>query len=92
MTGISTNAADDVRGEVSLLGAIVLAMANLTAVLAGLVFIIAESTVQGSKLSKLIAFELVLPFRDGGGSFDDIVDQLFRLVDFLFGVCHDQAV
>jgi hypothetical protein len=40
----------------------------------------------------LITFELVFTFWNRCGRFDDLVDELLRLIDLLFGVCHDQTV
>ena len=65
MTRLSTDTADDARGEVLLLRAIVLAMTDFTTVLTGLVLVIAKGTVEGSKLAQLVALELVLAFGDG---------------------------
>jgi hypothetical protein len=63
---LTADAADDAGSEVLLLRAIILAMADLAAVLAGLILIVAKSTVEGGKLAELIALELVLAFGDGG--------------------------
>ena len=65
MTRLATNTADDARGEVLLLRAIILAVTNFTTVLTGLVLVIAKGTVEGSKLAQLVALELVLAFGDG---------------------------
>jgi hypothetical protein len=62
---ISTDTADYGGREVSLLRAVVLAMTNLTTILASLVLVISESTVQCSKFTKLVALQLVLAFWDG---------------------------
>lgn len=66
VASITTDAADDVGGEVWLVGTVVLAVTNLTAVLAGLVLVVTESTVESSKLTELVALELVLSFGDRG--------------------------
>lgn len=92
VTSITADATDDISSKVALLRTIVFPVANLAAVLAGLVFVVTKSTVECGKLTKLIALQFVLAFWYGGSSLDDIVDQLFRLVDLLFRVCHDQAV
>lgn len=42
-------------------------MADLAAVLAGLVLVVTEGTVEGSKLAKLVALELILSFGNGRG-------------------------
>jgi hypothetical protein len=41
-------------------------MPDLAAVLAGLILIVSESTVQGRKLTQLITLQFVLSFRDRG--------------------------
>jgi hypothetical protein len=85
VAGVATNATDDVGGEVALLGAVILAVSDLTTyniisnhekeaircreltVLASLVLVVAESTVEGGQLTKLVALEFVLTLRDGCG-------------------------
>ena len=67
VAGVAADAADDVGGVVLTLGAVVLAVANLAAVLAGLVLVISQSTVERGEFSKLVTLELVLAFGDGGG-------------------------
>jgi hypothetical protein len=66
VTSLTTNTADDAGRKVLLLWAIVLAMADLTTVLTGLVLVVTEGTVEGSKLTKLVALEFVLAFGNGG--------------------------
>ena len=66
MTCVSTDATDNVGCEVALFWTIVLSVTNLTAVLASLILIVSESTVECCKLTKLIALELVLAFRNRG--------------------------
>lgn len=51
MASIATDTANDIGSEISLFRAVVLAMSNLTAVLARLVLVIAESTVEGSEFT-----------------------------------------
>lgn len=65
VTSITADATDDTRSEVALLGTIIFTVTNLTTVLAGLVLIVTESTIQSSKLTELIALEFVLTFRNG---------------------------
>lgn len=60
MTGVATNTTDDVGSEVTLLRAIVLSVSNLSTVLACLVLVISKGTVESSKFTKLVAFQLVL--------------------------------
>jgi hypothetical protein len=51
MSSASTNTADDVCGVVALFRTVVFAMADATTVLADLVFVVTESSVQGRKLA-----------------------------------------
>lgn len=60
MTSIATHATDDVGGEVSLLGAVVLAMSNFATVLASLVLVVAKGSVEGGQFAELVSFESVL--------------------------------
>jgi hypothetical protein len=109
MTCLSANSADDTSSIVLLLWAIVFAVTNLTAVLAGLVFVVTKCSVKSRELTKLVALKLVLTFRNGGSlyairicdgcikgggtcSFNDIVDELLRLVDLLFSIGHDKTM
>jgi hypothetical protein len=55
MAGIATDATDDVGGKVTLLGTVVLAMSDLATVLASLILIITEGTVESSQLSQLVS-------------------------------------
>lgn len=64
---ITAGAANDTRGVVLLLGTIVLAVANLTTILASLVFVVAKGTVQSSKLTQLVALQFILTFGDRCG-------------------------
>jgi hypothetical protein len=63
VTGTTADAANDVRCEVTLFRAVILSVANSTAVLTDLVFIVTKSTVQSGKFSKLITLVIVLAFR-----------------------------
>jgi hypothetical protein len=65
VTSLSANATDNAGSVVLLLRAVVLAMTDLTTILTGLVLVVSERTVEGGKLTKLVALELVLTFRDG---------------------------
>lgn len=69
MTGVTTHATDDVGGEITLLGTVVLAMTNLSTVLTTAVFIISQRSVEGGELSKLVALEFVLAFGDRSSLF-----------------------
>jgi hypothetical protein len=66
MAGITTHTADDIVGIILALGTVILAVSNLATVLASLVLVVTESTVQSSKFSKLVSLELVLTFRNRG--------------------------
>jgi hypothetical protein len=65
VASVAADTTNDIGSEVSLLGAIVFAMANLTTVLASLVLIITEGTVKGGEFTQLITLKLVLAFGNG---------------------------
>ena len=65
MASVATDTTDDVGSEVALLGAVILAMANLATVLASLVLIITKGTVKSGEFSQLITLKLVLAFGNG---------------------------
>lgn len=65
VASVSADTANNIGGKVALFWAVVLPVADLTTVLAGLVLVITESTVKSSKLTKLVALKLVLPFWNG---------------------------
>jgi hypothetical protein len=89
---ITTNSANNAGRVVLSVGTVNLAMTNLTTVLAGLVLVVSQGTVESSELTKLVALEFVLAFGDGSRSLNDVVNQLLGLVHLFFGVGHDQAV
>lgn len=64
MASVSTDTADDAGSEVLFLRAIVLAMTNLATVLASLVLVVSQGTVERGELSKLVTLEFVLTFRN----------------------------
>lgn len=66
MTSLTTDTADDAGREVLLLWAVVFAVTDFTTVLAGLVLVVSKRTVEGGKLTKLVALEFVLSLRNGG--------------------------
>ena len=66
VTRASTDTANDVRCKVTLLRTVVLAVTYTTAVLASLVFVIAQSTVKSGKLAQLITLVVVLTFGSRG--------------------------
>jgi hypothetical protein len=65
VTSIAADATDDVGSVVLLFRAVPLAMANLATILASLVLIITEGSVQRRKLAELVALELVLALGNG---------------------------
>ena len=67
MAGVAADATDDVGGKVLCVRAVVFAVSDFAAVLAGLVLVVTEGTVECGELAGLIALELVLTFGDGGG-------------------------
>lgn len=67
MARIAADSADDAGRVVGLVRAVVLAVANATAVLAGLVLVVTEGTVQSGELAKLVPLERVLALGNGGG-------------------------
>jgi hypothetical protein len=60
VASVTADTADDVGGVILLLRAVILAVTNLTTVLAGLILVITQSSVKCSKLTKLVTLELVL--------------------------------
>ncbi len=70
MSSLTTDTTDDARGEVLLLRTIIFAVTNLSAVLAGLVLVVTQGTVEGCELTKLVALEFVLAFGDGSSLYD----------------------
>lgn len=67
MSSVAAHPADDIGGEVALLGTVVFAVADLAAVLTRLVLIVSKGTVEGGKFTELVTLEFVLTFWDGGG-------------------------
>jgi aconitase B len=65
VTRVTTDATDDTGSVVLLLRAVVLAVADLATVLASLVLVVSEGTVEGGELSELVTLEFVLTFRNG---------------------------
>jgi hypothetical protein len=64
VASVAADSTNNVSSEVLGLRAIVFPMADLSAVLASLVFVIAQSSVQRSKLTELVAFERVVALWD----------------------------
>lgn len=65
MTGTSANTTNDVRSEVALFRTIILAMTDPTTVLANLVFVVAEGTVEGCEFAELVPLVVILTFGSG---------------------------
>lgn len=63
MPGTTTHPANNVGSIVALFRAVVLAMTETTAVLANLVFIVSESSVECGQFAQLVLFENILAFR-----------------------------
>jgi hypothetical protein len=80
VTSVATDTANDVSCVVLSLRAIPFAVPNLATVLASLVLIVTKSSVQGSKLSKLVALEFVLAFRDRGSLFTRSIIALLAIL------------
>jgi hypothetical protein len=66
MTCVTTDPANNACREVLALRAVVLPVTDLTTVLAGLVLIVSEGTVESSQLTQLVTLELVLTFGNRG--------------------------
>lgn len=62
MSSLTTDTTNDTSREVLLLRTVVLAVTNLTTVLAGLVLVVSKGTVESGELTKLVALEFVLAF------------------------------
>lgn len=67
MPSAAANAADDVGGEVALLWTVIFAMTESSAVLADLILVVTQGTVQRREFTKLVALVIVLTFRGGSG-------------------------
>lgn len=65
MAGIATHSADDAGSEVLLLRAVVLAVSYLSTILASLVLIVTQSSVQSSELTELVTLQFVLALGNG---------------------------
>ena len=66
MSSATTDTANDVRCKVTLFGTVVFTVADSTAVLADLVFIVSEGTVERCQLPQLVSLVIVLAFRGRG--------------------------
>jgi hypothetical protein len=65
MASVATDATDNTSSVVLFLRAVVLAVADLATVLASLVLVVSEGTVERSEFSELVSLEFVLAFRNG---------------------------
>lgn len=65
MTSVATDATDNARSVVLFLRAVVLAVTDLATVLASLVLVVSEGTVECGEFSELVSLEFVLAFRNG---------------------------
>lgn len=65
MSSIATDPTNDVGSVIALLWAVVFAMTNFSTVLASLILIITEGTVECSKFTELVALKFVLSFWNG---------------------------
>ena len=63
MSCAATNSADDVSSEITLLWAIVFAVANATTILTNLILVVAKCTVESGQLPELVAFVVILTLR-----------------------------
>lgn len=66
MTSVTADTTDDVGGIVLGVRAVILAVTDFTTVLASLVLVVSEGTVECGEFTQLVALELVLTFRNGG--------------------------
>lgn len=64
VTRVTADATDDAGSVVLLLRTVVLAMTDLTTVLASLVLVVSERTVECGEFSELVSLEFVLAFRN----------------------------
>jgi hypothetical protein len=92
MARVTADTTDDVRSEVALLGAVIFAMPDLTAILASLVLIVTKSTVERRQLTKLVSLEFVLAFWNRGSRLNNVVHKFLGFVNLLFSICHDQTM
>lgn len=63
MSSAATHTANDVSSEVTLLRAVVFAMADATTVLADLVFVVTKRTVECCQLAELVPLVVILALR-----------------------------
>jgi hypothetical protein len=75
VTSVAADTANDVGGEVTLLRTVVLAVTNLTTVLASLVLVVSKGSVESGELTQLVALEFVLAFGYGCSLMQSVSDQ-----------------
>lgn len=63
MPSAAANAADNVSSEIALLRAVVFAMSDTTTVLADLILVVTQGTIESSKFAELITLVIILTFR-----------------------------
>jgi hypothetical protein len=63
VSSAATHTANDVSSEVTLLRAVVFAVADATTILADLVLVVTKRTVESRQLTKLVALVVILAFR-----------------------------
>jgi hypothetical protein len=62
MPSATADTTDNVCGKVALFRAIIFTMANATAILADLIFVVAKGSVEGGQFTELIPLMIVLSF------------------------------
>ena len=67
VASVAADTADDAGSKVLSLGTVVLAVADLAAVLAGLVLVVSQGSVQGGEFAQLVSLEFVLALGDRRG-------------------------
>jgi len=67
VSGAPADTADDISSEVALLGALILPVTDVAAILTDLILIVSEGSIKGSEFAELIAFVIVLAFGCGSG-------------------------
>jgi hypothetical protein len=60
VSSAATHTANDVSSEVTLLGAVVFAVADATTILADLVFVVTKRTIECCQLAKLVPLVVIL--------------------------------
>lgn len=79
VAGVATHSADNASSEVLLLGAVVLAVSYLATVLASLILIITQGSVQSSKLTELVTLQFVLALGNGSSLWVSVFARHYRV-------------